>query len=211
MENKNNTKNIEAHGCQYCSKPCFGLQCKDCHIKMVAERAGVCMDCSKTFSAKRKDGSMRKRCMECQTKFASENITPCIDCSKPFPSKRKDGTTKKRCFECQDIFSKENFKKCDSCDKSTWKEYSFCKDCVSARAAKRDATMSVKSSSSGGSAKSHKCSTATCNNMTTYNSCSECHRNFRYAANEYMISTCQEDGCGYRGTGMFKYCAKHRK
>ena len=38
-------RNMESHPCQYCETPCFGLQCKNCHLKMVAEREGDCVDC----------------------------------------------------------------------------------------------------------------------------------------------------------------------
>lgn len=228
----------EAHGCQYCSKPCFGLQCKDCHMKMVAERTGSCADCSKSFPAKRPDGSMRKRCFECQQKFATENLAncadctnsffakrsdgsmrkrcfdcqqkfatenvgSCADCSKTFPAKRPDGSLKKRCYDCQNTFLKDNFKKCSSCDNSIRKEYTYCKGCIPVEPA-----SSVKS---GGSSKSHKCETKTCDKMTTYKFCSDCNRGFKSVANAYMISTCQEVGCGYRGKGYFKFCSEHRK
>ena len=192
----------DAHGCQYCAKPCFGLQCKDCHMKMVAERSGVCADCSKSFPAKRPDGSLKKRCYECQTKFASENLGTCADCSKSFPAKRPDGSFKKRCYECQTKFASENFRKCNSCDKSTWKQYSFCKDCVPEKVE----TASVKSNGSF-----NKCETKTCEKMTTYKYCGDCKRSFNSIANDYMISRCQEDGCSYRGKGCFKFCKEHRK
>lgn len=153
METQKNIKNMEVHGCQYCSKPCYGLQCKDCHMKMMAERAGVCIDCSKSFQAMRKDGTMRKRCLDCQDVFASSHLNPCEDCSKPFPAKRKDGTMKKRCFDCQTIFTKANFKKCDKCDNSTRKEYAFCRDCVP----KKTFSPARSSASSAKSFTSRKC------------------------------------------------------
>ena len=61
--------NKPVHPCIHCQNPCYGSQCKDCHLKMMSERQSNCIDCNTTFNALKKDGSKKKRCFECQKTY----------------------------------------------------------------------------------------------------------------------------------------------
>ena len=117
----NNDKNTEPHPCQYCDNPCYGLQCKNCHIKMVKDRSGICIDCNLSFfNALRKDGTKRQRCNNCQTEFEIKNIVQCPDCDKPY-----DGRIFQKCLECH----KKSFRECESCPNMIKSKYVKCGEC----------------------------------------------------------------------------------
>lgn len=154
----NNTKNIEPHPCQYCDTPCFGLQCKNCHMKMIADRSGICIDCNKTFfNALRKDGTKRQRCKDCQTNFELKNIIPCPECSKPY-----DGRIFQKCLECH----KKSFHKCESCDNMIKSKYVKCGECY-----RKERKPYIKDPNMFPLV---DCSSPDCLNKTTYKYCKIC-------------------------------------
>ena len=195
-----------AHPCQYCEKQCFGLQCKDCHLKMISEREGKCNDCSNTFQAMRKDGTMRVRCVPCQEVYNKTYISKCVDCGNDYNTQNKDGRFFDKCYSCY----KKKFTKCKNCDGSTLVEYPLCKICYASDRAKKQPVAF--SSSSGGSFKKfdeHKCNTTKCNSMTTYFYCKPCSMSSREVSNTYMVSRCQYENCGQRFKGNYKFCVEH--
>ena len=197
MMNSINRTNMNK--CNFCNKPCYGLQCVDCDLSMPTDVKSNCSDCFRTFDAMKKNGIIRKRCASCQITFEDKHLRACTGCSKFFFSRRKDGTFRKRCVECQDVFVKTELKKCDGCDNNTLKEYAFCKFCIPSS---MDLDMETKKVY-----KSHKCNNKICENMTTYKLCSDCNR----TSNQYMFSVCQYNGCSFRGKGDSKFCVTHRK
>jgi hypothetical protein len=102
MHSKTDIKNEKkvAHPCQYCSKPCFGLQCKDCHLKMLDERNANCIDCETSFYALRKDGSKRKRCFDCQKIYAETYYKNCSGCNESFRFMLDNGKVFEKCSRC---------------------------------------------------------------------------------------------------------------
>ena len=36
----------QLHPCQYCETLCYGSQCKNCHLKMIADKHSNCVDCN---------------------------------------------------------------------------------------------------------------------------------------------------------------------
>jgi hypothetical protein len=115
----------QAHPCQYCENMCFGSQCKNCHLKMIADRQSNCIDCNRIFLAKRKNGTYRKRCFECQEKYNAKYIAKCISCNNDFHAYLDDGRIFNRCLKCY----KNSFKKCGNCDNMTHSDYVLCKIC----------------------------------------------------------------------------------
>ena len=115
----------EPHPCQYCTKPCFGKQCKECHLKMVQTQQGNCQDCDKSFAAQRKDGSKRKRCMDCQEKYINKYISNCPDCNNSYHALLDDGRFFEKCYSCY----KKSFHNCEKCEKQTKVIYALCRDC----------------------------------------------------------------------------------
>ena len=194
----NSITRMNMNYCKCCNKPCYGLQCVDCDMSIPSDTKSNCSDCFRTFDAMKKNGTIRKRCASCQISFEDLHLKPCSDCSKFFFSRRQDGTFRKRCIVCQDVFVKNALKKCNGCDNNTLKEYAFCKFCVSNSKMEVEAEPKVY--------KSHKCNNKTCENMTMYRLCSDCNR----TANQYMVSVCQYNGCGFRGRGLFKFCMAHK-
>ena len=190
-----------AHPCQYCSRSCFGKQCKECHVSMVSAREGKCVDCSEMFYALRKDGSKRIRCNTCQDAYAKIHISNCSDCGESFHAVLKDGRTFNKCLNCY----KKEFTNCKNCSKTTRVEYPLCKECYTT-----EKSLSTKKKEKKPVYESHACNTKGCPNKTTYSLCFSCNESFKDVANAYMISTCQFKDCGYRGKGSFKYCETHR-
>ena len=113
------------HPCQYCRRSCYGLQCRKCHIDMIASRSGECRDCKQMFIAIRKDGSKRVRCQSCQELYFNKYIRNCEDCNANFHSVMKDGRVFKKCLTC----FKKNFVKCINCNNNTHVSYPMCKTC----------------------------------------------------------------------------------
>jgi hypothetical protein len=115
----------QLHPCQYCKTMCYGFQCKNCHLKMIAEKQSNCIDCIKPFNAKRKNGTFKKRCFGCQDNYNKKYISKCITCNNDFHAYLDDGRVFDRCLLCY----KNSFKKCNNCDNNTREEYSLCKSC----------------------------------------------------------------------------------
>ena len=185
-----------SHPCQYCNTPCFGKQCKDCHLKMVANRESECIDCNKMFPALRADGTKRARCKECQEEYTKLYISTC-ECGESFHTVQKNGKTFDKCFKCY----QKNFTKCQKCDNTTKSEFPLCKQCYSIE---RENKLNKKQSPSR---ELRTCKTTGCGKKTTYTLCSDCNSSIRQVEDEYMISRCTE--CGYRGRGNFRYCREH--
>lgn len=200
-----NTNNKVAHPCQYCGKQCFGLQCKDCHLKMMSEREGKCTDCGNIFMAIRKDGTMRVRCLPCQEVYNKTYIAKCTDCGDDYNTKSKDGRFFDKCYSCY----KKKFTKCKSCDESTLVEYPLCKTCY---VSNKKIPLHLGISSSKGSLKKfdeHECNTTGCNKMTTYFYCKPCSISSRQVSDTYMVSRCQHKNCGQRFKGNYMFCLNH--
>lgn len=115
----------ESHPCQYCSKPCFGRQCKECHLKMIQSQQSNCQDCDIVFAAQRRDGTKRKRCMDCQEKYINKYISICPDCKNSYHALLDDGRFFEKCYTCY----KKSFHNCEKCEKQTKDIYSLCRDC----------------------------------------------------------------------------------
>ena len=173
----NDFKNVP-HPCKYCGKNCFGLQCKDCHLKMISEREGKCNDCGKTFPAMRKDGTMRFRCSPCQEVYKNTYIAKCSDCENLYNTKRKDGLFFDKCYSCY----RKKFTKCKECESSTLIEYPLCKTCYVSNKTKKTSNSSHKKF------EERKCNSIGCDTMTTYFYCMPCNINFREISDSYMIS-----------------------
>lgn len=180
------TFNKESHPCQYCDKPCYGKQCKDCHNSMIAKQSGQCTDCNETFRALRQDGTMRKRCLKCQEEYTKSFISVC-SCGTEYHNKTKDGRAFDKCFNCYNA----QFKKCAKCDNKTLSKYSLCKEC-------NDKKIKTEM---------RKC--ISCVKMTLFTYCKECNNSNREMKNMYMMSVCQSKGCSERYRGDYKFCETH--
>ena len=97
---KNKMMVSKFHPCQYCGKSCAGLQCKECHLKMVNERNADCVDCGINFYAVKKDGTKRKRCFDCQEKFNGKHYKNCPDCKNSFRFTLDNGKVFDKCGDC---------------------------------------------------------------------------------------------------------------
>jgi len=115
----------ELHPCQYCETLCYGNQCRNCHLKMVASRESECVDCKRKFNAMRKNGTFRKRCFQCQKIYNEKYIGKCVKCSIDFHAYLDDGRMYDKCLSCY----KNSFKKCDRCDNNTRDDFILCKSC----------------------------------------------------------------------------------
>lgn len=217
----NNSK--DPHPCKYCSKQCYGLQCKDCHLKMEKELSGECYDCKKTFRAKKPDGKMRKRCRPCQEIYTETHVAPCKTCGEMYHQLLDDGRKFDQCYKCYQssrvkctqcenttikgkplcvACHKKTLFKCTKCDNFASKERPMCVGCYKEHRSEKS-EKPVR--------ESHDCSTKGCKEKTSYQYCRTCNYNYRSATSDYMISTCQAPDCGYRGKGDFKFCVEHKK
>lgn len=186
----NPIKSRVLHPCQYCEKQCYGSQCKECHLKMIAEREGECIDCSSVFYALRKDGSKRLRCQACQQTYNDKYIAKCPECNLEFHSKSKDGRCFETCFSCY----KKKFIACRTCEKDTLPDFfPLCKDC---HFADRESRMK-------------NCANINCTRTTLYRLCKQCNDANRTLSDRYVLSRCQERGCGVRIRGDHKFCEDH--
>jgi hypothetical protein len=191
-----NEKPLDTHPCQYCTKPCRGKQCKECHLKMVADRSGKCIDCDATFHAKRQDGTMKKRCYTCQQMYNTTHISSCSGCGEKYHKMLADGRTFEKCYNCY----QSSISKCENCDNSTFNGFPLCRDCHQKRPAKK--TFEYKKSNI--EYETHPCKTDGCESKTSYTFCGDCNYKNKQTSDMYMVSTCQS--CGYRGNGDFKFC-----
>jgi hypothetical protein len=180
-EVKNKNKNIvkpQPHPCQYCSKSCFGLQCKECHLKMIAVNNADCLDCKTSFKALRPDGTKKKRCFDCQKSYSETYYKNCPKCNDVFRCMLDDGRAFDKCFKCYSEVKEENKKKYESRRKAELEEEENTKPC----------------------------NTTGCFNKTKFSFCSPCFRTKKNTEDSYMISRCIV--CNYRIKGNYRYCSE---
>ena len=151
-----NKKTYKHHPCQYCGNKCYGIQCKDCHLKMVAEQNSECIDCKVTFKAIRKDGSKRKRCLDCQKNYSDKYFKNCPDCSKSFRCLLDNGKVFDKCSDCHknEIKAQEKQKikdtliyECKVCKQKT--NHELCGKCFREKKSVEDTYMLSKCFSCG--------------------------------------------------------------
>jgi hypothetical protein len=183
------------HPCQYCGDPCYGKQCKGCHFTMVSNREADCIDCKTKFFALRKDGTKRKRCLKCQETYNNNHIKVCPGCDNNYHAYLEDGRVFEKCFNCY----KSSFHKCANCDNNIKEEFTICGECYRKE---RQNTKSFYPETT--------CRNKDCTNKTTYTYCRTCNDDLKNTNNYYMVSSCQEPGCSYRGRGNFTFCDQHR-
>jgi len=185
----------DIHPCQYCTKPCRGKQCKECHLNMVAKLQGKCGDCNKVFHALRKDGTSRKRCKDCHDAYLSKHYATCPDCSAQYHAFLEDGRVFDKCFECYN----KSFSSCKKCSKRCFKDVELCSPCFQ---------ESKKSAQPARVAQVHgdkPCKTAGCKATTNYTFCRDCNYKNKNLTSEYMLFRCEV--CGTRGRGDYRKCA----
>ena len=68
---------MSIHPCPKCGNNCKGKICMKCHLKLMKEKRGICVDCNIFFEAKRNDGTFKKRCNECQINFNNKFVKVC--------------------------------------------------------------------------------------------------------------------------------------
>ena len=156
----------DSHPCQYCGNPCYGKQCKQCHLKMLESQKGICVDCDVTFPASRRDGSKRRRCYDCQLTYNNKYISECPDCKQTYHAYMEDGRRFNKCFPCY----KNSLHKCTNCDNFTKFEFALCRKCYQQSAGERK-------SSSPRELQLFKCNTPDCENLTSKMFCKTCYFN----------------------------------
>lgn len=195
------TTNIpEVHPCQYCSKPCRGKQCKECHLKMIAKTQGKCMDCDKVFPAVRKDGTARKRCIDCHNLHLTNKYATCpgAGCGVQYHAFLDDGRVFDKCFECYN----KSFSKCEKCGSKCFKDVKFCSPCFQEN---KKATYIPKAPRDfEGGDKPCKNANVGCKSTTNFTFCRDCNYKNKNLTNKYMIYSCED--CGYEGQGDYKKC-----
>lgn len=141
VKNKKKFVKSEAHPCQYCGKTCYGMQCKECHLKMSQINNADCVDCKVSFKALKKDGTKRKRCFECQKIYSQTYYGQCVDCNGTFRCVLDDGRSFDKCFKCYNEVRDERKKKyenskdegntkiCNSKDCENSTKFAFCSSC----------------------------------------------------------------------------------
>ena len=164
----------ELHKCPYCENTCFGIQCKQCHIKMLEEQQGICIDCNTSFHAVRKDGSKRRRCISCQTIYNEKYISKCPICSSSYHAYLDDGRFFDKCFSCY----KKSFHQCSNCDKSTKIEYDLCKLCYHEEKKNKYNNYSIPTSNIKRfftkELELFKCEITGCSNISSSRICTQC-------------------------------------
>ena len=191
--------NRDLHPCQYCSKICFGLQCKDCHLSMEKRLSGECSDCKKTFRAKRDDGSSRKRCLPCHRVYMENHFATC-KCGETFMQLLEDGRRFSQCFKCY----QSSKKRCSNCESFTVRDNTLCSDCYKKG---KSETSSTKSQTM------YNCRKKSCKEKTAFENgyCKNCYQDNRETADQYMISRCNEPGCFEKYRGNYKFCKDHSR
>ena len=148
---------LEPHKCLYCEKLCYGKQCKECHLKIINEKDGVCRDCKQGFkNATRKNGTKRQRCTPCQLLYNEIYIRSCPKCDNEYRAFSDSGKRYSTCFECY----KNSFRKCAKCDNKIKEPYLYCLECYN----NKNSLLK-------------KCKTADCTNDTRYVFCESCNEN----------------------------------
>lgn len=205
------------HPCKYCAKPCFGLQCKECHLKMVENLMGDCSDCGEKFRKILKDGTVIKKCFPCHETYMKTYIGTC-KCGETYKKLLEDGRKFDKCFSCYQA----SRKKCEKCDSFTFKDNSLCSECYhSSRkcATEKCDNMIFKSNKlcsdcykkERSSEDVFNCRKKSCTRKTSRENgyCRECFRDNRNTSMQYMISTCSHVDCSERYKGSFKFCEAH--
>jgi len=200
-----NTSNKVRHPCQKCGQICYGKQCKDCHLKMIEIRDGVCCDCKNTFIAIRKDGTKRIRCYDCQEIYDATFISKCACGAEYHKTNKKTGAKFKECLTCY----KKRFIKCSNCDNTTVIDRPLCIECYTSKNETKkieDEYIPPPQSLRNPNKiyELRKCFAKDCNSMTTYKYCVKCNKKNITIAEQYMISTCEK--CGIREKGYFTIC-----
>jgi len=193
QNNKNNASLPDVHPCQYCTKPCRGKQCKECHFKMLAKIQAKCGDCDKIFVAARKDGTMRKRCSDCHAEHVKKHYATCPGCSEQYHAILEDGRVFDKCYNCY----QKSFTVCKSCPNRTFKGAELCSDCYKA-------SRPARTHYAPSDATYQSCKTEGCKNTTTYTFCKDCNYSRKQLESKYMTYTCK--GCSIKGFGDYKFC-----
>ena len=161
-------QNFDIHPCRYCNNPCKGRQCRNCHIKMINNKQGECIDCSKIFNALRINGTKKQRCFDCQSIYTKHHISVCNICGNNYHAILKDGRKFAKCYNCYN----EEFTNCKNCNKRCLKKYDICKDCLEVD--KHNITL-IES----------KCRNNNCENKTFYCFCKECFKDYRFVTTKF--------------------------
>lgn len=191
-----NTKSREPHPCQYCNRMCFGRQCRECHLNMIKEREGTCVDCKRVFNALTKNGSKRKRCFSCQEQYNIDHIDNCPECNQQYHAVLDDGRRFDKCYDCY----KKNLSNCKNCGKNVNSKYTFCGLCY--RQTERQ---------------DKKCKNLDCENTCLGSYCRSCNEKYkRSRENETYISNdenetymCNFTGCKFRAMRAANLCSFH--
>ena len=133
IKTDNKNKSGDLHPCQNCNKQCFGLQCKECHLKMVEEKKAnmtKCTDCDKSFNSKKLDGSKNTRCFECRKSWYKKNFKACPGCKENYRYLLDTGKTIDMCRGC---YRSTMFHKCSTCDNTTHIKTTMCSWCYGER------------------------------------------------------------------------------
>ncbi len=182
------SQNLEKdlHPCQYCGKTCKGKQCKECHLKMIKNRQGNCVDCNILFLAVRLDGTKKKRCLECQNNYNNKYISKCYLCGNDYHAFLEDGRVFDKCYDCY----KKSILECIICKEKTINNYTYCKTCYNEHKNKlyllslNDDKKSYDSDTTHSSISSkspikirvlHLCKNKDCKNRTLNEYCKSCH------------------------------------
>lgn len=175
----------DLHPCQYCGKICKGKQCKECHLKMIKNRQGNCVDCNNVFLAVRLDGTKKKRCMECQKDYNNKYISKCYLCGNDYHAFLEDGRIFDKCYDCY----KSSILECIICKEKTINNYTYCKSCYtenknkfllsvddkkSVKSFKSDSTNTSDSSISNKIRVLNLCKNDECTNRTLSDYCKSC-------------------------------------
>lgn len=181
-------KTEEPHPCQYCSTPCFGKQCRGCHMKMIESRNGNCAECNKVFKAERFDGSRRLRCMDCHVSYSEKHFAPCPDCNKTYRWLHDNGTVYNRCSTCYN--ESKNKAKCVVCNEGLFStRFDKCSTCYKKSIDEKNVNT---------------CSTNGCENKCEKTFCRDCFNSRRTVSDQYMVSRCNV--CDSRVMGDYKTC-----
>ena len=201
MESNTTINNL--HPCQYCGNPCRGKQCKECHLKMVNNKQGNCIDCKKTFYALRSDGTKRQRCFDCQNNYNLKHICKCPICNIDYHAFLEDGRVFDKCFKCY----QENLTECKNCSKKISNNQPLCRQCYHNEKNNLN-LLSINDSKLDdeyeNTYKTHErtCRTKNCMNITKYTYCKDCY--IKNKQNNNIFSICES--CTYKGIGKFKLC-----
>lgn len=208
--------NNTIHECPKCGGKCKGKMCKVCHLKLMKEKEGNCIDCKKKFEAKRNDGTYKKRCNICQTKFEINYLKNCENCKNEFLALDIKHTICRDCFKsspkclnCNDNTTKDFKlcnkcfyieKQCKNCGKSMKRDYELCLSC------EKNKNNLNKNSNEKNDEFIKTCRNNSCINPVIGKSifCKDCNIKLRPLTDIYMVFTCVK--CGLKGRGDHIFC-----